>query len=89
MTKKPQDKTIKLTIYLYADGLEAKRQAWNQGVVNIRTNRLHGLRATDSTQAQFDDINDLTDKVKQVLKSAGITLVQKEKGSDKKYIVEY
>jgi hypothetical protein len=88
IAKNPQDKTIKLGIYFFTNKMPQKRQAWSSGVVVVKTNKEHGIRASESNRAHFTSLEGVEDAVRTVLRQAGISLVQEEKGSKKRYLVE-
>lgn len=88
VAKKSQDKTIKLGIYFFANDMSQKRQAWNAGVVVVKTNKEHGIRASESNRAHFSSLEGIEGAVRAVLRQAGVSLVQEEKGSKKRYLVE-
>lgn len=71
------DNTIKLTIYLYTDGLPNLKEAYNEGVVFLRANKKHRINASEKG-SQFDDLDDLPNKVRMELKKGNVEIIKKK-----------
>tara|TARA_Y100000310_G_C20265699_1_gene615681 strand:+ start:331 stop:609 length:279 start_codon:yes stop_codon:yes gene_type:complete len=81
------EKTIKICISLYTNGLEGIygdkiNVALNEGTVRMITNRSRGIRG--QTGEQFDGFDNMQKKIAKILKSAGILVVDKK---DKRKII--
>ena len=81
------EKTIKIIVHFFTPDEENNRKlAWDTGFVRVATNRSRGLR--NQKQIFFRDLEQISDKVKNALKKAGIILIR-ETSNKKKQIVEY
>ena len=92
MDNETKNKTIKMTVYMFTNDLPAKKQAWNDGVVHMKANKLHGIRATENkplASSQFKGIENVGDAIKEVLMANNVTLFDDDKKAKRQYIVKY
>ena len=92
MDNEIKNKTIKMTVYMFTNDLPAKKQAWNDGVVHMKANKLHGIRATKSKplpSAQFKGVENVGNAIKEVIIKNNITLFDEDTKVKRKQVVEY
>jgi len=78
ITVKHGDKMIKLTVYLWTDGLtgEADKVAWDYGTVNAKANKTRGIKPHKSG-VQFRSLDELPAAIRKCATMHGITLEKK------------
>ena len=82
------EKMISFKLRFWTDGLKNPKMAWNKGAITVITNRSRGIRSTSQNHVFFDSIEGIPNVLKECLKKTGITLVERENGSKKIYLVE-
>ena len=81
------EKTVKVIIHHFTpDEENNKKIIWDSGFVRVASNRSRGLR--NQKQIFFRNLDEISNKVKEALKKAGIIIVR-ETRDKKKQIVEY
>lgn len=90
MTKKiPHgDKMISFKLRFWTNDLNNRKMVWNDGAITVVTNRSRGLRNTNENHVFFNSIDEIPDAVRKILKENEISIVKKEKGSGKIYLVD-
>lgn len=80
------EKMITFKIRFWANDLPGEKTAWNSGAITAVTNRSRGIRGTDPVF--FQSIDELTVKMKEMLKKHGVILVEEDSKTKKKIIVD-
>jgi hypothetical protein len=77
------EKTIKMTIAFFTEGLSNDKTCWSTGGIYPITNRSRGIR-NDRGHVMFNSLDDIPRKIKELFKLYGISIVRERKvGSEK------
>ncbi len=91
-------KTIKVTLYFFTDGLRENNNkfAWDCGIAHLNANKAHGIKTSKNGKTLrkemcvFNSIEELPAAVRNALKESGISLfsANENRKTDKKVLME-